>query len=846
MFWKIALSAFAALIIFPSTSVWAGGASMEIISTNPESPAVLEAGKYLHIEYRYDKGGTNANEVNVVCDANIPGLHVHDEHDIKTGKGVRMGYIRFDSATELKSLKLIMNGPDEKKGLRRIFEKDVPVDFRWKAPKGTSTEVKAQSKINPVKQPDDKKNTSQNKFHYDLLEIPPGRGSGFSDMVIDESNTVWIMAHNKLFYLDGNEFKEPKNGSFGSGYYLARLYGGPKQGAYATQEGKGGNFGKVYKLNKGRAEYLTDFYYEMSSEYPGVYVSKNGRLINWGQRFLATYNGKDWDRIEAVLATQRPLRIDGILDTGKDVYFYHEQRLYCVTAEGKIEQRKCPKTNKGTSVALWGKQRALLLNRYNSSLFAFDLVTGEQTDLSAVAAESEPFKFLDAHSLNNGEVLFRGIFPFEKIPAYFLLSVDGKLSEIYAMRGIETNRLQYRRIPNSVLDTSNGRLFFGYKIGQISFIKNGRLNRLDLKYGFQGYMNNIHEDLEGNVYFPAERKIARLPARDIAAAIESKSVKWQNFTLKSDSSRLLETKPGHIAMIRADKKGFISRWDGSEWEYQEVPFDTEKSKILMTDSREHVFCMTDYPWKYYDAGPEIIVEHEKFNSILTGAVDAGVKDFCPYDTSSTIVTDDKRIWRGGPKSDFSYYDGTRWDRYWHGYNNEAYQIFNSEKHEILVWSRGGFYRYDRGWWVKAEPPLHELRLRMIGENGLQPYEREMIDAHPGKYYPVLYDDKKMYLFFSADEFEEGAENEDFRKSADFAELPSDAMRFSASRSGGGWVYFKGKHKMPLRLFQRKLYQVNINYTPLAGKQVIDIKEDAEGGIWFLTEKGRQVYYCEMP
>ena len=58
----------------------------------------------------------------------------------------------------------------------------------------------------------------------------------------------------------------------------------------------------LYKLSDGEALYVTDCYREVTHEHPGLYVSRSGQLFNWGSRFLATYDGSEWKRIEALLS----------------------------------------------------------------------------------------------------------------------------------------------------------------------------------------------------------------------------------------------------------------------------------------------------------------------------------------------------------------------------------------------------------------------------------------------------------------------------------------------------------------------------------------------------------------
>ena len=168
---------------------------------------------------------------------------------------------------------------------------------------------------------------------WEELPLPPSKHKGVSAIGMEPGGVLWLMANNSLYYWAGQQF-QPLDGELTSGQYLTSLYGGPDRGLYATQRGEEEPKGKLYKLTDGQAIYVTDFYYEVSHEYPGLYVSKSGRLFNWGNRFLAVYLQDRWKRIEAPLS----LRVTLIFDTGEKVYFYYNQNIYSVGNYGNFDK----------------------------------------------------------------------------------------------------------------------------------------------------------------------------------------------------------------------------------------------------------------------------------------------------------------------------------------------------------------------------------------------------------------------------------------------------------------------------------------------------------------------------
>jgi len=684
----------------------------------------------------------------------------------------------------------------------------------------------------------------------ELFEISKAKSSGVTDMVIDPGGNPWIMADNKAFYWAGTEFREPASGPLSSGYYLAGLYGGPDRGAYATQRGEKEHEGLLYRLDDGAAELLTTFYYDVSHDSPGIYISKNGRIFNWGDRFLAVYDEGEWSRIEARLS----LRLSIVFDCGDDVYFYYDNSLYCATASGQLQQRACPtwvKARPGQNRivgALWAGRRALLVNYGQVGLFAFDLISGEEIDLREASADLQRMIFYDAFSLRNGEVWILGHTRNEVDYSFFHLSVTGKLSEVIATRALHWDNSRCWQYPESVLETVDGTLLFGLPQDGIAIFRGGELSHWGWQYGFAQGVARLYQDQDGKIWMPIKGRIARLQLGDGPPSPDASALDWQEFAL-TRNSRVWEPEPGHLAMFRADQTGRLSRWDGTNWAHQEMPFDTTKTGRSATDDRGHLLIAPlAHPDGYFDIGRDSVKRFDTMEALLVSAVAAGAKEFKSDDGfQGIVVTPEKHIWFGYHNyNSVYYYDGVRWDSL--GFQDDVFYLFPSLKYRILVRTQGErFYRYELGQMVEVEPSLSQARALMIGEKCLQPYERKMIDTYPGKYFPVLREADKMLLFFDPHEFETSIEDEEARKRATSVALSQYTERISAAASGGAWIFGPSGSGLPSRLFGMGMYPISVGGTPLAGKPILDVKEDRAGGLWFFTRyaESTRVYYHDQ-
>lgn len=129
---KIALSIFIISITLTTVTLYAGQPSMEIISIDPASPAVLEPGQRLYVKFRYNSGNAESIQTWVRPGNRVKGCKSHPCGPLKDKEGIYEGWFFFDdNAAEVKSIKLVMRETG-KKGY--ICEKSVPVDIKWKAP----------------------------------------------------------------------------------------------------------------------------------------------------------------------------------------------------------------------------------------------------------------------------------------------------------------------------------------------------------------------------------------------------------------------------------------------------------------------------------------------------------------------------------------------------------------------------------------------------------------------------------------------------------------------------------------------------------------------------------------
>ena len=499
---------------------------------------------------------------------------------------------------------------------------------------------------------------------WEQLSLPPSRHSGVSAIGIEPEGTLWAMANNSVYYWDGNEFRQPINTKLTSGYYLAKLYGGPDRGLYATQTGEHDHTGKVYKLADGQAIYVTDFYYDVSHAHPGFYVSKSGLLFNWGIRFLAVYLENEWKRIETRLHTRETLTFD----TGEKVYFYYDPFLYSIDRHGNFDKRQIPAPiesipgRKRIHGAIWGQDKMLIFDYGSKQVYAYHLDTGEPVDTEPIHSYLANRPVYDVFSTNNGDVWL--LIKDQELRSYVFLRItpEGDITTVKETAQLGWDNTQFWQYPHSVLSASDGSIWLSSRQNGIARYKNGRMQVFGWRQGVNfGLCRYLFEGSQGQIYASSHNGVYVFhpdqPTKPPAWIHE-----WQEYRLAS--SHPIHDFEGNIWMFLENHPGRISRWDGYRWHHIKVPFDTSNvSETLMADDKGHLLITLRDSYRWYDISQNEINQYEKFKDMLVAAVARGAKRFKPDGLyqPSIVVKDDKIWFRYDSGFLVSYFDGKRWD-----------------------------------------------------------------------------------------------------------------------------------------------------------------------------------------
>jgi len=661
--------------------------------------------------------------------------------------------------------------------------------------------------------------------------LPMGDIERVSGMVMEPGGTIWIMAKSAVYYWNGREFRPPPTLELKSGQYLTGLYGGADRGAYASQRGVEGHQGVLYKLSDGDAKPVADFYYDESGRRPGLYVSRSGKLYNWGKRFLAVYLDGEWQRVEAKLASA-PYTL--VFDTGEAVCFYYNGMLYCADADDHIAEHELTvpvETVPRQQIvrgALLGEDKMLLIHYGKRGVYIYDLNTREPVFVDEM---NVAFPDADVHDLfrnRDGSVWVLGRPPEGRGYFFRRVSPEGNVTLIEATARLGWDNQRCYQYPESVLGASDGSVWFGMP-GTIARYRDDQLRIFDWKDGLATGTACLLEDPDGNVcaggrgvwvFHPGQPPGPLPPALRI----------WQEFEVASP--HIMPDSEGGIWLALADRPGELSRWDGQTWHHLKMPFDTAKIGRTMADDRGHVLIqMGAYPDGCFDVAAEGVARYENVEAMLAAALADGARRF-QTDSSyqGCFALQGGGLWYGFSNSGtVQYFDGERWDKF-HMRDRVSY-MYESAEHGILFRTQSDkYYTYDRGQIVEVEVgrPWDTSTLWLLGPKNFQPFEQALLKSRADLYMPVERDADGRYYLVDVGETTDASPNPTITRGD---EIPKYLQTLTAGYFGGFWAVGSGVG--PYRIFGRRAFELDFGASPAAGKSrsMRAIAEDRNHNLW---------------
>jgi len=681
------------------------------------------------------------------------------------------------------------------------------------------------------------------------VEVSGEKVTYISDFAIGEEGVPWVALstpHHTICYWQNGKWHKLA-GNFTTGAYLARLYASPNGKVYLSQPCRGSyvrptsdlkhHFGGLYLLEEGKATYVTDYYYEVSHNYPNLYFDKKDRIWNWGNRFIAKFEDGKWERIEASLG---PCRI--VEDTKGNVFFigrkiisYYKDGIF--KTDIKLPDMAYEMRNASFKCCLWGDDKVLFIYYGKRGAWVLDLKKLEVQNYShrETALFDSALYDLFRDRQGNAWILAHN---HKKAKNYFYIKVsakDGKVEELLSTAAIEWDNHRNLQYPESVLCTSDGAIYFGPPGEGVYIFRNDQVSHIGWRQGLSLNSTDwVFEDKEGTIWFASRRKGIGVydPKGTQAEEPPSHFMRtWKELPLACRA--LIKDLEGNIWCCLKDKPNTVSKWGVRDWEHFEVRTDTSKIKTFLVDdlNRLHLRMYDNASGVYRLSGSK--VEHFRdLRDMLVDSVRTGSREFRssnPRHILPPVVTKDKEIWYALSNYErFSHYDGIQWHQF--NLSDDIWHIFKWKDDSVMIRTQGEkFFTLDKGQLVEFNNQHTLNQEYMLSECGIRLFDKAVYEANKGKFYPMRRTYKAIYLFENEDDFLDFTEDD----------IPSTAIKLSKYldriwlADGGFWAHEDNLPRLN-RYYKGLMLNVDLATTPVGSilwAQQCDTVEDRTGNLW---------------
>ncbi len=345
--------------------------------------------------------------------------------------------------------------------------------------------------------------------YWERVPAAPGRSNPITKIATDEDGVLWLHGGTGFYsyHADSTSFRKVMQPS-GSGYQT-QVHAGGKRGLFLTSSSDVDQVGKLYRLRHGQAHYVSDYHYFSGAYYPGLYVSRDGRVFNWGEDFVAVRIAGQWRRHDAVVADRRALDDAVIFDTGQNVYFYYQSKIVALDAEGNLSiQETNLELQPPVHGVLWGHDRAMLVGQYGA-LRCVQLSTGESLDLpETISRLPENTRWSVFSDANESTFLYGGN-PSENRRHLFRLVDDGTATLLDPLAAIVDPK-HHAQHPRSILTASDGSLWIARSTQGIARWVDNQLVTFGAEQGVNlDGCRYLLEDRRGTIYAAAYHGLYR-------------------------------------------------------------------------------------------------------------------------------------------------------------------------------------------------------------------------------------------------------------------------------------------------------------------------------------------------
>ena len=597
--------------------------------------------------------------------------------------------------------------------------------------------------------------------------------------------------------------------------------------------------GELYSLEGAQASHVTDFALGRYSYKGALFFDSKGRIWNWGNTFIAKFEAGQWDRVEANIGNTPQI----LEDAKGNVYFFGETLCYYRDKKFtvNVEAPALPWPREAIRSCLWRKDKALFLAYGHPGLIAFDLNTHETRDVLGDQAPWARRTLYDMFTDTRGNLWVLAYMSDSKRCVYHKISMaSGSVMGQPKIEAVDSDD-RIENIPTPVLCANDGTVCIGTERDGVYLCRDDQISHISWPQGLSINTTRwIYEHPDRTVWFASERMgVAVYDPQGDSEPMPASSFQrsWEQYPLAARST--LRDPQGRIWCCLEDKPGKVSCWDGRNWQHFGLGSNELLVNVLWCDDlgRIHI-CGRLSSRRGARAFAcrlvgDSIDEFSNTQEMLVNSVETGSRRFTgsiSFGDFPPLVTDDGEIWYNRTSSTyFTRYVAGKWQEIattWPG----RWPI-KHQGSQVLVRLSGRFMHWDRGQFADFADESTRRQEYLLGESGLQPFDRALRQTHPTEFFPVRVVDGVLGVFKTLSDFDSGR-------------IPSTALASSDNvgriwlAEGGFWLH-PDSQCMLKRYFDGLMLTVDLATTPVAADlnaSSCDALEDAGGDLWIRRDK----------
>ena len=679
----------------------------------------------------------------------------------------------------------------------------------------------------------------------------PGVSKKFSpvDIALDETGAVYTIADNKFFVRQEDGFRELPKEKISTAKVLTRFYGGYDRPLCLIGRSAGSKR-KLYRLTAEGVSEMTDFDFLKDADRPGIFITKDGRILNWGDKFLNVFDGQNWNEKEVNFDGSRLIKSPPVVvELGLKIYLYQAgtKQYYVVDDNGQIESLEIPDSlfaKFGKYSTAFSVGNKILFTKTRRILLGLDVITGEEIDFETLNIQLRPhgYRILDIIAKKDGNFwLIPDLTTSSTVPRASDVPKDSERQIWEVNPDQEVRRFAVNALPKwnnlkrsekkdptnkkLVTECIDGTMVFARQVGGPVIIRNQKVEEWGLPEGFLRGPSSFVVAPNGEFWLTGGvvgANLAKVFVNDLPpeAANQKALENWEEIPIV-ERGPLMQVDENSVAMFREDKSEALSRFEDGKWIYQQLPFKVKNFSKSAIDDRGHIWV--SFKKSYADIGRESVRTASSWKELLEGITQTNARTFRCSEHLPGVVRNDDKLWTMlDDRRGVNMFDGKSWTVFKIRRRYEQF-LFASEKYGFALETRWGtYYSYDSDLaTLKELEELRKITKRMFIGIHPQPFEEELAGFKPSDgYFTAIRQGNSLAFSAGEDtfEFENGSK-------VTASELPVGGKR---------WFFESYKKCFAIRVTENQIERFDFYNTPIYGKPITSIAETSDGELWIRT------------